>query len=280
MADHASADAQALRFIQRFRSCIRFALNRQGLPFHLRKAAEQDITIRILQCFRRGAIDTDRTEKVLRDWVIITSRRVAIDCMSKEQRQYRNGAAGDSAHGTMASPDELVRRNDAQKRLSEAVERLTPVQRLIMRKAIGGLGPVEIAREEQMPLASVKTILHRSRVHLRRLLGGLVVLVGIQAHGQWIEDSIRMDVRELRQSVHQHRHINAPDAFALDSLSYQVITRTIDRLYRLSLPCAQPCVYEFSEWGPCIGGLQTRSLRGRSPPDCGGWPFTERPCRQ
>jgi hypothetical protein len=39
-----------------------------------------------------------------------------------------------------------------------------------------------------------------------------------------------------------------------------------------------PCLYEYNDWSACINGKQTRTVKSKKPPECGGTPITEADC--
>ncbi len=167
--DHAAADAQAVAFLREFRGAIHYAINLEAVPAHQRDDVWQEVSVRMVQLFRRGAISAAHPGRL--SYVITLVRNL---CRSHRQREARHRDHADAAQLQLASHARdafaQVERLQAHERLHACVALLPPLQRLVMRHVLQGWSHAEIGQEHHLSPGHVKLIAHRARVRLRHML--------------------------------------------------------------------------------------------------------------
>ena len=158
-------DAAALAFLRKYRGAIDFAINLEGVPAHQRDDVKQEVSIRIIERLRKQPLaDTGHLG------FAITVARNTSRTFCDKQRKHREGVPSDEARAYDALPDEQFDRLQARERMNACVSMLSGVSRFVMRKVLLGWTYKEIAEDMQVSHASIKTLVHRSKLRLRRLL--------------------------------------------------------------------------------------------------------------
>jgi RNA polymerase sigma-70 factor (ECF subfamily) len=132
----------------------------------------------------RSAATFDQTRGSVAAWLATIVRTRALDLLRSQKRRARvlDEAAALSVEGDSParssgapSPDRGVERNEAQRLVRDALDRLPPPQRLVLELAyFGGLSQSEIAEQLAEPLGTVKTRMRSGMEKLRVALSPLV----------------------------------------------------------------------------------------------------------
>lgn len=122
-------------------------------------------------------VDGFRGEARLSTWLHRIVFTKSIDLLRRRGREVplpEDGGSDDLAHGAAWArpPDEILLSVEAKQALDRALGELPPVQRAVFElREVEGRPTEEVARILELPPATVRVYLHRSRLRLRALLG-------------------------------------------------------------------------------------------------------------
>lgn len=163
-------DRQALAFVQRYRPAIDWAMHQWHVPLADRPDLLQDITIRVLQRFRRlGPLGQGSHL----GYAVATARSV-INNYHRSRTASASAAydaqAAELVRCTQLLPDEQAMRNDGHARLRYAVASLSPLRRYLVQQVMAGKSLVELAEELGYGHSALKVAHHRAVKELRKRL--------------------------------------------------------------------------------------------------------------
>lgn len=171
-AGHPSADLdnQAVGFVRSYRPALDWAMHQWRVPLADRPDLIQDITIRVLQRFRRlGPLGQGSHL----GYAIATARSV-INNYHRSRTASASAAydaqAAELVRCTQPLPDEQAMRNDGHARLRYAVASLSPMRRYLVEQVMLGKSLVELAEELGYGHSALKVMHHRAVKELRKRL--------------------------------------------------------------------------------------------------------------
>lgn len=164
------ADEATVAFVKRYRSAIEWAINAACVPEHERADVRQDVSMRILQRFRKhGPLHEGNhgafAITVARNAAMSHFRARKVNRPSVEEPTMDRWLTDDQL-----LPDELLDRKDGHERLHFAIASLTPLKRYVVRRVLEGASLVEVAEELERQHGTVKVLHHRAVQDLRRRL--------------------------------------------------------------------------------------------------------------
>ncbi len=178
----AAGDTAAIRaFVEAYRAPVfAFALRLSG-----DSALAEDILQETFLSALRG-IRTFRGEGSLKAWLLTIARREAIALMRRNHDtptpQDSLESLGISAGWGASSPEDELGEQQRQARLEQGLARLAPADReVLLLRDIEGLSGEETAAALGVPLAAMKSRLHRARL---RLLAALHPETSQDCHGR------------------------------------------------------------------------------------------------
>ncbi|MCW5900473.1 MAG: sigma-70 family RNA polymerase sigma factor [Flavobacteriales bacterium] len=166
-----TADAAAVAFVRSYRPAIDWAIRTAAIPRADRNDLVQDITIKVLERFRRhGLVNTNGSNL---SYAIAVARSCAFTWLKMRKRTATAHLAAE-ADARLRDVDQVVDdqviRQDGHARLRYAIASLTPFQRYLMERVMDGATPTGIARENGWSEQATRKAHRRAVKELRKRL--------------------------------------------------------------------------------------------------------------
>jgi RNA polymerase sigma factor (sigma-70 family) len=165
MEREATGDKDAVAFLKRFRGAFDYAFQLEGIPFADRSDLFQDLSIRVLQRFRKGGVPTEHSLS----YAVTIALHVAIN-YRRVKRLPEGTVDADRLVGYELPTDLQVIRLEGHERLHACIAALSPVRRAVVKARLQGMLHREIGVNYNMSAQASKNLYLRAVEQLRTML--------------------------------------------------------------------------------------------------------------
>lgn len=143
-------------------SAIRPALVEQAAAVVRRRDVAEEVVQEVLLRLWDGRISFDPQRGSLKSWLLVVTRRAAIDSVRHEVRQQRNALLADEIARPLTSPEEAIDLLGTEQELSNILCTIPPIQREAIELAfLAELTQQAVASRLEVPLGTVKSRIRR-----------------------------------------------------------------------------------------------------------------------
>lgn len=143
-------------------SAIRPALVEQAAAVVRRRDVAEEVVQEVLLRLWDGRIRFDPQRGSLKSWLLVVTRRAAIDSVRHEVRQQRNALLADEIARPLTSPEEAIDQLGTEQELSNILGTIPPNQREAIELAfLVELTQEAVASRLDVPLGTIKSRIRR-----------------------------------------------------------------------------------------------------------------------
>lgn len=141
---------------------IRPRLVDQAAAVVRRRDVAEEVVQEVLVRLWEGRITFDPTRGSLKSWLLVVTRRAAIDVVRHEIRQQRNAMLGDGIARPFRSPEDAIELLSERQELEDMLDTIPSEQREAIELAfLAELSQQSVAARLEQPLGTVKSRIRR-----------------------------------------------------------------------------------------------------------------------